>query len=241
MQRRAVLLALVVPLACGASAPGAPSAPPAGSRRILFVGNSLTASNDLPGLLQALGLAAGAPFEARAVVRGGFSLEDHWNEGTARRQVQAGGWSFVVLQQGPSALPESQVLLREYVRRFDEEIRRAGARTAVYMVWPSEARSSDFDGVSASYRRAAEDVDGVLLPAGDVWRAAWRRDPHLPLYDADRFHPSALGTYAAALAMVRPLLGVSPVGLPARISGRPSVSDEQARLLQEAADELTAR
>src|SRR5581483_7906932 len=86
--------------------------------RVLFIGNSLTAANDLPAVLQQLAVAAHRPLTCRAVAFGGYSLEDHWNHGEARRAIAEGGWSFVVLQQGPSALPESRVLLVEYARRF---------------------------------------------------------------------------------------------------------------------------
>src|SRR5262249_25445128 len=116
---------------------------PAATTRVLFIGNSLTAVNDVPALVAQLAGATGQPFEHRALTMGGYSLEDHWHRGEAARAIAGGGWTFVVLQQGPSALPESQVLLREYVRRFDAEVRRAGARTALYMVWPSSDRRSD--------------------------------------------------------------------------------------------------
>ena len=98
-----------------------------------------------------------------------------------------------MLQQGPSALPESRVLLRDYAKRFAGRGAQGRARTALYMVWPSKARSRDFDDVSESYALAARDVDGMLLPAGDAWREVWRRDPSLALYADDGFHPSALG------------------------------------------------
>ena len=78
----------------------------------------------------------GTPITSASVVSGGFSLEDHWNQGTAQRRIAEGGWSVVVLQQGPSSLPESQVALREWTVRFDTVIRASGARTALYMVWP---------------------------------------------------------------------------------------------------------
>jgi hypothetical protein len=214
--------------------------PPQSSLRVLFIGNSLTAANDLPGMVRAIAETAGSPrIVTSAVTRPGFSLEDHWHAGEARAAIARRTWDVVVLQQGPSALPESQVLLREYARRFDADIRRAGAATALYMVWPSKARFSDFDGVSASYRRAARDVDGLLLPAGDAWRAAWRRDPDLALYDSDRFHPSRLGTWLAALVVYESLSGRSVVKLPSSLRGT-ELTPELARLLQEAAHEAVA-
>jgi hypothetical protein len=161
------------------------------------------------------------------------SLEDHWQRGDAVRAIRRGGWSHVVLQQGPSALPESQKLLREYTRRFDAEIKAVKATTALYMVWPARARQQDFDGVSASYAAAARDVDGLLVPVGDAWQAAWKRDPRLALYSPDGLHPSRAGTYLAALVIVSRALGITPIGLPAE-----GVEPGTAKLLQEVAAAL---
>ena len=105
-----------------------------------------------------------------------------------------------MLQQGPSSLPESQANLREYTRRFAEEIRKSGGVPALYMVWPESSRPKAFDAVSQSYAAAANDVNGILFPAGEAWRAAWRRDPKLKLY-ADDLHPTAAGSYLVALVM----------------------------------------
>ena len=205
--------------------------------RLLFIGNSLTAANNLPGIVEWLGRARGdATVETTAVTSSNFSLEDHWNQGEARAAIAKGQWSAVVLQQGPSALPESRVLLRDYSKRFAVEAQKVGARPALYMVWPSQARARDFDDVSKSYALAARDVAGLLLPAGDAWREAWRRDPALALYGSDGFHPSGLGSYLAALAIWRALSHESVVGLP----GPPGVSAGTLRQLQESADRAVA-
>ena len=206
--------------------------------RVLFIGNSLTEANGLPEVVETLSRqGGGTPINAVSVVFGGFSLEDHWNEGTARRRINEGGWSIVVLQQGPSSLPESQVSLREWTARFDAVIRATGARTALYMVWPESNRLDAFDGVSRSYTRAAEDVTGMLFPVGEAWRRAWSRDPDVPLYGPDGFHPTATATYLAALVIYQQITGRSPVGLPAG-TGMPG---DRALLLQEAAREANAQ
>ena len=203
------------------------------ARRVLFVGNSLTTAIDLPSMVHSLSAGVGARIECQTIAFPGFSLEDHWNRGDAARAIASGGWIAVVLQQGPSALPESRVLLVEYARRFDALVKRAGARTALYMVWPAATRSADFDAVSASYAAAAREVKGLLLPAGDAWRAAWRRDSTLALYGADGFHPSEEGSYLAALVIYARLSERSPIGLPAL-----GLSSARAALLQEAAEEV---
>jgi hypothetical protein len=209
--------------------------------RVLFIGNSLTEGNDLPLIVEALSRAGGRPLAVEAVTYGGYSLEDHWTRGTQNR-ITAGGYRFVVLQQGPSALAESRVNLREWTRRFDAVIRQAGGRTALYMVWPESYRPQAFPDVSDSYRLAAEDVSGILLPAGDAWLAAWRQDEGLKLYGPDGFHPTLLGSYLAALAIYGGLSGASPVGLPSRLTLRSGRSIEvpaaEARVAQLAAQEV---
>ncbi len=186
--------------------------------RVLMVGNSLTAGNGLAEMVEALADSAGLSWEVEEVTLGGASLEDHWLQGAAAERIRRGGWHAVVLQQGPSAQPESRTHLRHWAAEFDGLIRAAGGRTALYMVWPFSSRPEDFDRVRDTYALAAADVGGRFLPAGETWRAAWRRDREAPLYGPDGFHPTATGSYAAALAIYAALSDRSPLGLPATLT-----------------------
>ena len=241
----ALLLTLplaVVSVGCGDSSVAPPVVPPpeAGAVRVLFVGNSLTSVNDLPAMVEAISRAAGddPPIETGMVAFGGYALEDHLAEGSAARATADGGWDVVVLQQGPSALPASRVNLLEFSGRFATLIRAAGARPALYGVWPAEERIFDLDACIESYRLAAVAVNGLSLPAGGAWKAGWASDPALPLYGADRFHPSALGTYLAALVIYAEVLDTSPIGLPSELDvagSRVAIPPAQAALAQAAA------
>lgn len=218
------------------------------SLKVLFIGNSLTAANDLPAMLAGLARSGRQrPLVWKAVLQPGASLEDQWKGGDARRAISSERWDVVVLQQGPSALPESRELLRRDAALFAAEIRAAGARPALYMVWPSRSRAADFDGVSFSYRMAARDVRGLLFPVGEAWRAAWKRDPRTDLYSSDGLHPTVGGSYLAALVMYEALYGQTPLGLPERLTDKTGTSPlvdlppAQARLLQEAAAEANRR
>jgi len=117
--RIALLVALAAVVALWGSSCDRPRAAVADARRVLFVGNSLTAANDLPSMVQSLSAGGGARIECQTIAFPGYSLEEHWNRGDAARAIASGGWIAVVLQQGPSALPESRVLLVEYARRVD--------------------------------------------------------------------------------------------------------------------------
>lgn len=227
------LVAGLLVTAC--NGPSEPKFPP-GSVRVLFIGNSLTYTNDLPGMLTALARQAGnTALVTHSVAFPNFSIEDHWYEGTAKGLLHSRSWEFVVFQQGPSSLPENQVYLATWVANFDSLVRGAGAEPVLYMVWPSEARAVDFPQVLVSYRNAAHQVGGIFAPAGDGWTAAWETDPAAPLYGPDRFHPSVAGTYVAALVLLGRLAGVDPVTLPATIPGASGYTNQQIRAFQLAA------
>jgi hypothetical protein len=189
--------------------------------RVLFIGNSLTSVNDLPQIVEAIAEAGGkGRIRAHSVTANNFSLEDHWNSGPARQTIERGRWDWVVLQQGPSSQPDSQAMLREHVKRFDGLIRKVNAKTALYMVWPARARYGDMKGVITSYTNAAADVGAALLPAGLAWDLGLQREPALPLYGDDQFHPSILGSYLAALVIYEGLTGEPTAGLRAAVRER---------------------
>jgi hypothetical protein len=240
----ALVLFLLLVIGCGK--PLAETSSPA-ELRVLFIGNSLTYTNDLPAIVQALAESSGkGRLVYQMIALPNYSLEDHWNQGDARRAIAEGKWNFVVLQQGPSALPESRALLVEYTRRFAAAARSSGAQTALYMVWPSQSRLKDFDGVRDSYALAAEEVSGMLFPAGEAWRAAWRHKPELALYSPDGLHPTIAGSYLAAAVICQQLYGQPSITLPASLKLRSktvstiNLSKEEAELLQAATTEATA-
>lgn len=203
--RLGVVAACVAVLGCGSG----PTAPGEGQLGVLFIGNSLTASHDMPGMLGRLLAGSGVDAHIETVLFPNFALPDHWSEGSARQALALGGWDVVVLQQGPSAT-EGRPYLLEYTEIFAKEIRGVGARPALLMVWPSALRPFDFAGVSDSYRTAAELVDGLLFPVGEAWLEAWEDESALPLYGPDGFHPSLAGSYLAALVIFQQLAGVDP-------------------------------
>ncbi len=212
---------------------------------MLFLGSSLTYANDMPFVLQAMARAMGQSLDVAVIARGGASLEDHWKQGEAARRIRAESWNFVVLQQGPSSLAAGRENLREYTAKFAEPIQKAGARPVLYMVWPSADRFAWFDAVRDSYALAAEDVGGMLCPAGEAFREVWKRDPKVPLLRKDGTHPSPTGSFTIALSLFGMLFSRSPAGVPARLRLRhgayAQVPEEVAPLLREAAAEANAQ
>jgi hypothetical protein len=229
--RRLLPLLLLGVLSCGSSGPPDPG----DGLSVLFIGNSLTYMENIPALVDGLGHAARLDrIRVASVAFPDYSLEDHWNAGEALDSIARGGWDAVVLQQGPSSLPASQTHLLEWAGRFAERIRAAGARPALYMVWPPVG--GDWDGVVAGYTVAAEANDAILLPAGQAWRAVLGAHPEIALYGPDQFHPTRAGAYLAALVIFGGLAERTTEGLTQQrpISG---LSQQTVTALERAADQ----
>ncbi len=212
--------------------------------RVLMIGNSHTFWHNLPEAIAVLIDSVGeGPAYVTDISVGGWGLEDHWMNGAAKQGIYQQEWDVVVLQQGASATTGRPSLLG-YSALFAEDIVAVGARPAMYMVWPYYDRQFDFDGVTESYTMAAEEIDGMLFPVGEAWRATWRRDSTIVLYDVDGVHASITAAYLAALVIMEGLTGVSPIGAPSWVElangsyvGAP---DSIAAILQEAAAEANA-
>lgn len=215
------------------------------SAHVLFIGNSLTYTNDLPETVAALARSVGDTVSVRAIALPNVALIDHVNgASTAPTVIRAEHWDFVVLQQGPSSLPANRDTLVLATRQFDPFIKAAGATSAQLMAWPSSDRPQDFPRVLASSQSAARAVGGVVFAAGQAWAVALARDTSLPLYGADGYHPAPLGTYLAALVVYEGITGHDARLLPTRavVAGEtlPTAS-ATVRMLQQVAHETVVK
>src|SRR5262245_54999530 len=112
--RNLVVLAL---LGCSLSTE---SVVPEGSTKVLFIGSSLIDAHDLPVTVRQLALSARQPqCYCISIAYQDYELDDHYALGDARRALESENWDFVVLQQGPSALPESRVRLLKGASDFE--------------------------------------------------------------------------------------------------------------------------
>lgn len=212
--------------------------------RILFIGNSLTYTNDLPGAVATVAGALGYDVAVASVARPNFALEDHWFTGIGSVIAELAP-DIIVMQQGPSSLPQNQLHLAAWADSLSGRVREVGGEPALLMVWPSLSRLHAFDAVRDGYQAAALGVDGLFFPAGEGLRALYDRNPDLSPFGPDGFHPSDYGTVMAAYVVVGACFEESVSGLPARLDaangGRAIMLEESAaETLQVIADSVVA-
>jgi hypothetical protein len=191
---------------------------------VLFIGNSYTLYNDLPWITQQLALSAHEPrpLETKVVAMMGATLQEHWDDGIALRKLKEDGpWDYVVLQEQSLMSLENPAAMREYSRLFDKEIKKAGAKTILFVPWAHREKPEQEASIVAAYQSLARDLGATLAPIGTAWQNAPTDDAGLTLYRADAdSHPNARGSYLAACVLYATLYGKSPVGVSAEITDR---------------------
>jgi hypothetical protein len=165
---------------------------------ILFVGNSLTYSNDLPSLVTVLAQKRGFLVNVKSIAEPNTAISDHWESGAVQKAMDEMDFDFVVIQQGPSSQIDGRVLLIEYGAKYKELCEAKGAQLAFFMVWPARANYNTFDGVIKNYTDAAKLNNSLLCPVGKDWKEYQDMTKDFSYYGPDQFHPSPKGSEVAA-------------------------------------------
>ncbi|HSV16155.1 MAG TPA: hypothetical protein VLI90_17975 [Tepidisphaeraceae bacterium] len=203
--------------------------------RVLFIGNSFTARNDLPGLVALLADGAGNRLEHQLLSIGGASLGTHWNKGEARAAIEHGRFDYVVLQEQSTLPIQNATRMHENVRLFDPVIRAAGSKTALYMTWARKHAPQTQAVITAAYTSIAREIAATLIPAGIAWQRALRPPAKIVLHDKDGSHPTLAGSFLAACVAYRALFR----GRLPRDVNVDGLTEEQIKMLQSIAGTVT--
>lgn len=173
--------------------------------RILFVGNSLTYTNDLPNLVSAVAAENGRKISVETIAFPNYSLEDHWNDGKIQTMIASGKYNFVIVQQGPSSQDEGRVMLQDYGAKLAKLCSQHKTKLVFYMVWPAISNYKSFDGVIQNYTDAATHAKAILCPVGKRWKEYIDTTNDYLYYGPDGFHPSLKGSEVAAAIIYKTL------------------------------------
>ena len=137
---------------------------------ILFIGNSLTYSNDLPSLVKKEAASNGITISTKMIAYGNYAIIDHWHDGKVQEEIGTKKYDFVVIQQGPSSQAYGREVLLEYGAKFKSLCEENQTQLAFFMVWPSRTYYHTFNGVIKNYTDAATLTNSILCPVGSVWK-----------------------------------------------------------------------
>jgi hypothetical protein len=195
--------------------------------KVLFIGNSYTDVNNLPEIVKQIAASMNDTLEYSKSTPGGYTFNQHVTNAATLGLIAQGGWDYVVLQeqsQYPS-FPISQVQneVFPFARKLDSLIHAASpcAKTVFYMTWGRKNGDQDncagwppvctYQGMDSllqlRYTMMAEMNNAWISPVGKVWRYLRTNNQGIELYSADGSHPSAAGSYAAALSFYSVMFG----------------------------------
>jgi PKD repeat protein len=214
--------------------------------RVLFLGNSYTAVNDLPGMLADVAVSAGDTVIFDSNTPGGFTLQGHSTDAGSLGKIAAGNWDYVVLQEQSQlpSFPPSQVQTQvfPYAKALDSLIHLSNpcAETVFYMTWGRKNGDASncsswppvctYQGMDSllrlRYMTMADDNDALVSPAGAVWRYIRSKYPTIELYETDESHPSYAGTYAIACTFYTILFEKDPQLIAFTGTLDPTVADQ---------------
>jgi hypothetical protein len=216
--------------------------------RVLFIGNSYTYVNDLPGMLWRMADTAGVPpaIATDKVTEGGATLATHWSEGIAQARINEGGWTHVVLQGQSMEADYPAPWFTSAALQFTDLIAATGARPGLFVTWARAAGDAVYgtnrnfinpdemqDRLTAAYDDVAAQAPGSLLACvGEAFRRSLRDHPEIVLHMDDNSHPNVAGTYLAASTFYVALTG-NPVPAASEVPAEVSAGD--ALLLREVA------
>jgi hypothetical protein len=197
---------------------------------VLFVGNSLTARNDVPGLVARIAGARGRRLEHALVSQGGASLRAHWNKGDAVRAIASSRYDVVVLQEQSTLPVKNAKRMHENVRLFHEAATAARSRTALYMTWARAHEPQNQRVIADAYAEIGAETGAIVVPVGLAWERFLATHKSPVLHDRDGSHPTLAGSFLAACVFYLSLFGDPPVPI-----ADVGLSDSDAARLAEAA------
>ena len=191
---------------------------PKSTLKVLFIGNSFTFYKNMPLIVKRIADAKGTPMDVKFIAKPGMSLKDNWDHHNALLEIKKEKWDYVVLQGSSREPYKNKGEYYTYARLFDREIKKAGAKTVLYMTWSDLTPEGMPDlSVQIKLNKSIEQLSGelnaLLAPVGPVWNVLYNKVPQLKtLYSKDNHHPSALGAYISACVFYSTLFNKSPEG-----------------------------
>lgn len=199
------------------------------TKRVLFLGNSYTGSNNLPLIIQELALSTGDTLIWDSRTPGGYTLGGHENSPESQEKIMTGNWDFIVLQ-GQSREPITQnASFMGAGKQLDKfmAIHDICSTPLLYMTWGRENGDPDlcpfypatctYEGMDAwlraSYLELAEETYSEVSPVSLVWNHIRSDYPDIDLYASDSSHPSLTGSYAAACSFYTSIFKKDPTGI----------------------------
>ncbi len=163
--------------------------------KILFLGNSHTASNDLTGQVASLLRSNGSKVEFSMMT--GAHLDDIEKQPKVRTAIDGGKWTHVVLQGAMISSSHKYEYSQAAGIALAARAKRAGAKALLFAEWPRKGWAES-DYIFQHYEIIRKAAGGDVLPICYAWDEVLKTQPKLELWSTDGNHANMTGAYLAA-------------------------------------------
>jgi hypothetical protein len=210
--------------------------------RILFIGNSMTYVQDLPGLLTNLASSNGKTIITTLNTPGGYYLSDHVTDPVSLN-LMAQGFDYIVVQEqsGGNILPASACCPWRPIGIIDSIAKANCSKILLYATpgYPETYSGSvaPYEDMQAEiiykYTNAARSVRAAYLPTAHAFRDVINNYPAISGMWASPtdYHPGIKGQYLHACVLYSVLYNESALGSQAPLG----ISISEANMLQQTA------
>lgn len=204
------------------------SAPAQNETSVLFIGNSLTFSNNMPKMVERIAVANGKKVFVDTIVKRGMNLEYHATQKRTYKKIKSRKWSYIVVQGRSTEFAKSDKsvdsLTLPYLQQIVDSIRHYSTctRIVLYETWgykygkPEIVGAKDYLTMQSQIKRQTKRVAEILgigvCPVGEAWSSIYQSDTTIAIYKKDHYHPTPTGSYIAACTFYVALFGETAYG-----------------------------
>ncbi|WP_440224738.1 hypothetical protein ACQQ2N_05790 [Dokdonella sp. MW10] len=183
-------------------------------QRVLFVGNSLVYTGNLPAVVDALAAATSRPTASDMLVEGGATLAQRVDDGSFDAALAAHRYDVVVVKERGGDLfgafgDDARAASRRALSSIASRVSAHGAALVVLGTYQGNAAVSAR--LVEAERRAAQAIGAPYLAISERFRLSRERDPALAWFAADGMHPGRDLVLFEAMLLVERLTGARPV------------------------------
>ena len=125
-------------------------------QKILFVGNSLTYTNNMPSILKEIGKSFDKKIITKMICKPNYAIIDHLNEGIIQQEIASKEYDLVIIEQGPSSQKQGREMLINDGRKIAKVCSKNNTMLGYFMVWPSKQYYFTFNKVIKNHTEAAK-------------------------------------------------------------------------------------
>ncbi len=186
--------------------------------KILFIGNSLTYSNNMPKIFEELSLNSGKEVYVDQITPGGVSLGFHSTNVETINKINEQKWDYVILQSSDiSAFFDLYDHEIRIINKLKNHIKKNNNETKIIYMMVSGLRDGwtgrELNGeiVHYTYKQymkmiydgtiyIANQCDVIISPIGIAWEKVIdeKSEMKIKLFDTDGAHPALYGSYIVA-------------------------------------------